>query len=197
MIDLNLIIKIIGDNINLVSLATGIFAGETLILTLATIISSTNTSLIWRVLVFAYVGELISEFFFFFLGRTKLIHKLNKIKKFKKGFKKSEKIIDKLVNKNILMTLFYSKFTYGFRTLTVIYLGYKRIPLKKFIRAELIVMALAVSIVVTIGYLVGQGYRIALYIFRSFEIAITITLILLFFYFLLNQKYIKWLNKNG
>ena len=63
--DLGLISQLVGDNVILLSLLAGIFAGETVILTLSTIISSTNSSLIWQVLIFSYIGELIAEFFFF------------------------------------------------------------------------------------------------------------------------------------
>ena len=193
--DLGLISQLVGDNVILLSLLAGIFAGETVILTLSTIISSTNSSLIWQVLIFSYIGELIAEFFFFFLGRTKLIYQLNKIQKFRSGLKKSGKIIDKLTDKSVLKTLFYSKFIYGVRTLTVIYLGYKRTSWKNFIKTELIVMGMAVSLVVAIGYFIGQGYKIALYLFRSFKIAMTIVFILFFVYYLLNKRIYRMLDE--
>ena len=49
-------------------------------------------------------------------------------------------------------------------------------------------MGMAVSLVVAIGYFIGQGYKIALYLFRSFKIAMTIVFILFFVYYLLNKR---------
>jgi|TARA_B100001971_G_C18043864_1_gene459101 membrane protein DedA with SNARE-associated domain len=190
MFDFSIIADFIGNNPILISLAAGLFAGETVILSIA-ILASGGLFSIWTLLIFSYIGELIADFLYFAIGRTRLIHKLNKIKKFKIGFDKTGRVIDKLTHKNILLTLFYSKFIYGVRTLTIFFLGYRKIPWKKFIVAEVIVMFLAVSLVVGIGYSVGQGYRIALNIFRSFEIAITLAFLTLFISYLMKKNLIE------
>ena len=190
MFDFSIIADFIGNNPILISLAAGLFAGETVILSIA-ILASGGLFSIWTLLIFSYIGELIADFLYFAIGRTRLIHKLNKRKKFKIGFDKTGRVIDKLTHKNILLTLFYSKFIYGVRTLTIFFLGYRKIPWKKFIVAEVIVMFLAVSLVVGIGYSVGQGYRIALNIFRSFEIAITLVFLTLFISYLMKKNLIE------
>ena len=98
-------------------------------------------------------------------------------------------------HKNIFVTLFYSKFVYGVRTLTTIFLGYKKIKWKNFIIAEIIVMFFAVSLVVIVGVLIGNGYKIALGIFKSFKIALTLVFVSLFIFYLVQKNLVKYISK--
>ncbi len=178
----------------ILSLSAGLFAGETAIISLA-ILSANGFFNIWIVFVFAYIGEVVADTIYFAIARLKFFHKLNKIKKFPKTFKKTDEIIKKLSNKSIFLTLLYSKFIYGVRTLTVLFLGYKKIKWKKFIVAECFVMLIVMSIIVPVGWFAGKGYKIAIDIFRSIEIAITIIVISLVLFFLAKKTINKILNR--
>ena len=188
------IILSISQNPYLISLFAGLLFGETVILAIS-ILAAGGLFPIWIVLVFSYLGELISDFFYFWIGRSAIIHRLNKIEKFSKEFHKTNNVIDKMSHKNIFVTLFYSKFVYGVRTLTTIFLGYKKIKWKNFIIAEIIVMFFAVSLVVIVGVLIGNGYKIALGIFKSFKIALTLVFVSLFIFYLVQKNLVKYISK--
>jgi len=173
----------------LASLLIGIFTGEEVILILA-FLSSQGVLPLWIVFVFVPIGTFITDIFFFFIGKTKLINKIKDWKHFSKGYSKTDKFVGKLTKEKHILALFYTKFIYGTRIVTLIFLGLRGTKYSQFFKYNIIITILWAMIVIPLGYLAGKGYIIILNIFRSVELGLLFLLIFIILFFLIK----KWIS---
>ncbi len=173
----------------LVSLLIGIFTGEEVILVLA-FLSAQGVLPLWIVLVFVPMGTFICDVFFFSLEKTRFVKRIKEWKYFSKGYEKLDAHIGKLTKDRHIHTLFYTKFIYGTRIVTLIFLGLKEIKYSKFFKYNIVVTIIWALIVIPLGYLAGKGYQIIVDVFRSVELGLLFILILVIVFFTIK----KWIS---
>ena len=152
----------------LISFLVGLIFGVESIMILAFL--GTNSALSYVVLfIFGLLGLVISDSFYFAIGKYKL---LNKFSFNKKTSKKIHKALHFLTKRNLFFTMMYTKVAYGVSIAALIYFGLKDISWKRFLRANIIINIIGVSAAINLGWLAGNGYKSILIIFKRVEIAI-------------------------
>jgi len=155
----------------LIALLGGIFAGEEVIMTLS-FFASKELIPLWVVFVFCSIGIFICDLFFFLIGRLRIVKNLSEVERIARMYGKLDKIISKLTKESTILALFYTKFIFGTRILTLIYLGIKRTKIKDFVLSIIIVIILWMSVVVSIGFFAGVAFFRILEIFKNLQLAI-------------------------
>ncbi|MFH1525865.1 MAG: hypothetical protein ABIG69_04300, partial [Bacteroidota bacterium] len=77
-----------------------------------------------------------------------MFHKFKKIEKLTKLYKKADNLIMKVSKKSTFLTILYSKFIYGTRIFTLVYLSSKKTKWQKFLVSELLALMVWMSITV-------------------------------------------------
>ncbi len=151
----------------------GIFGGEETIFILSILAVQNNINFL-IIIFFSYLGILVSDIIWFFLGRTKLFNWLIKRKIFSKVYYHFDKTLDKVTKGNDFKALLFTKFLYGLRIITIMYLARERMKFKQFLKYSLIIVGIWTIVVCSLGFAAGQGVKIALIISNN----LTLTLIL-------------------
>ncbi|MFH1901981.1 MAG: hypothetical protein ABIK26_07010 [Candidatus Omnitrophota bacterium] len=167
---------------------SGILGGEELILSLV-FLSSLGLFPLWWILIFVTLGEFISDIVIFSLGRIDLFHKFKKIEKLTKLYKKADNLIMKVSKKSTFLTILYSKFIYGTRIFTLVYLSSKKTKWQKFLVSELLALMVWMSITVVIGWFAGASIKQFSLAFKN--TGLTIALLVIFIILIIMMK--KWI----
>lgn len=188
--DWQIFIGLFEKNSHLISFLGGLFAGEEVVATLA-FMAAKGIMPLWVVVVFAGFGVFICDLFFYSIGRLHFFNSLKDIKKFSVFYDNFDSVILKVTKQKPVVALFYTKFIFGTRIITLIYTGMKKVSLKKFIVFDLLICFLWISIVVGIGYLAGRGYIFISEVLKNTFIGIGFVFTLIFIIFFVK----KWIAK--
>ncbi len=169
---------------------SGILGGEEVIISLV-FLSAMGLFPLWWILIFVTLGEFISDFTIFSLAKLKFFHKFKKIERITRLYEKADKFIVKVSKKSTFLTILYSKFIYGTRIFTLVYLSSKKTRWKKFILSEFLVLIAWMSITVTVGWFAGVSIKQLSAIFKNIEFTLLLLLILIIF--IIGVK--KWIQK--
>ncbi len=175
----------------LLSFLGGLIGGEEIIMTLSFFSAAEELLPLWHIMVFASIGVFISDIIVFSIGRMETMKNFKKLESFSKVYKKIDRVITRLSKKRVFLTLLYTKFMYGARVLTLLYLGMGKTNYKRFLIADFLVVAIWIIPVTMVGWLGGSGYRWVMTLFKSIEIAAF--LIVLFIIILIFLR--KWIRK--
>jgi len=188
MINIDFLIPLFSNYGIIILLVCGVIGGEELIISLV-FFSIMGLFPLWWILVFVTLGEFISDLGFFSLGRTKIFYKFKKMDKLVKVYEKADRFIIKISRESVFLTLLYSKFIYGTRIFTLVYLSSKKIKWRKFLVSEVLVLIVWMSITVLITWFSGVGIKKVNSIFKNTEL--TITLIFVFIIAIIMLR--KWI----
>jgi len=166
-----------------VSFFSGLFAGEIAILTLS-FLSAQGFFPLGTLFLFAWIGEIVADLIYFEIGRFKIFGKV----KTSKLFGRVDSFISSVSRESVFLAVLYSKFVYGLRTATVIFLGIKNVDRKNFILSEIIVSGIVMAILVPIGWAAGKGFTILMDHFKNIQFSITLLIILVVVFFLVRNK---------
>lgn len=140
----------------LVSFIAGIL-GEEAVLFL-TILQSINGVRLEVVLLFAPVGLLIIDIFYYLVGQVRFLKKISdEIKKIEVHKGILPRII-RFSNKRPLFAMMITKFIYGTRSGLIIYLSSQRMTFKRFLIYNLIALELWAFITIPIAWLFGRWW---------------------------------------
>lgn len=109
----------------------------------------------WTLFIFCCLGSFAIDTILFLLGRFGLKYK-NLFKRFHHRYNKISDFIQG-ISKNEFWILFITKFVYGARTFSVIYLSLEGVSLKRFLLIDVAVILVWMFIVTGFGWLVGRG----------------------------------------
>lgn len=174
----------------LASLLGGLFAGEEFTLFLA-FLSSRGYYPLWIVYVFSFTGVFIMDFLFYQFGRLRFVHKLFRFRFFTKAYSFINLFVQKITYKHKFLILLYTKFIFGTRLISLIYLGIEKTSYRTFLITDFFVTLLWTIVIVTFGYFIGKGYSILYDIFKSVQISLAFILIMLLLFFIFR----KWIRK--
>lgn len=122
------------------------------------------------VIISAFIGTLIGDQFYFFIGRKKGYAFLNKRPYLKTKIKK----FNTLLEKYNMWVIFGFRFLYGLRTVAPFVIGLSSISAINFLILNIISAAVWAAAIGTLGYYFGRGIEIILDDVKKYEIWILI-----------------------
>lgn len=164
----------------LISFLSGFISEEILIL----LAVSSGTGLIpfWIVFIFGFLGLILIDSVYFFVGKTRLIDKLKEIDFLRRKLENHKKFFKK-VDRSSGRALFVSKFVLGTRFLTILFLSSEGIGYGRFIVRDIIGAFAWVSVFLPLGWLAGKGLVSLLGIVKNIELFLVGPLVVILFYF--------------
>jgi membrane protein DedA with SNARE-associated domain len=172
------------------SYLVGVFLGEETIMFLS-FLSSQGYLPILTVFIFSTLGTFTSDLFFFSISKIRYFQNLEKESSLYRQYQKIDTLVGRLTKENHLLILFYTKFIYGTRIMTIMYLGVKGVSFRKFLIFNSIITILWSLVIVSLGWLAGQGYLFILDLFRNIQLAIFFILLLIIVLLVIK----KWIQK--
>lgn len=174
----------------------GTLLGGEVVILIASFLAFLGFFNIYLVLLISTIGIIISDSFWYWLGwnskdfinRSNFLFRLVRYPNY---------LLENHFNHRIGKLLILSKFIYGTRTATLVASGYQRLPYRRFIYYNLISIFLWISIVVTLGYLMGfswhylERYNNYLQYFAFSGLIVLVVFKLIFRYFIRANKIIK------
>ncbi len=174
----------------IITYCASVLWGDATILTLA-FISAQGTFPIWIVFVFGFLGTLTGDCLWFLLTKLNFWKKVKRWNKFYDKYKKIDERIQRLGKRSDLTVLIITKFLYGTRILTIIYVGLKKISFRKFLLYDGIATVFWIIAMAGIGYATGKGFQIILNVFKNVQLALALLIVIIIIFIVLD----KWINK--
>ena len=141
-----------------VSFIGGLLGGNETLLFLS-ILASGGFLNIYYLFIFFYIGSLISDSLWFLLGRSKLFEVVWRIRWVSKFYPNLGKFL-RHITKNKFWLLFITKFLYGSKILTLLYLSRQKIKYGYFIKCISIINLIWVSFIIFFGWSAGMGVHL-------------------------------------
>jgi membrane protein DedA with SNARE-associated domain len=110
-------------------------------------------------IVFSALAVALMDYIWFSIGRIKSLSKLKRVKTLHRTYTKAKEFIEEIKDEVILLTM--AKLTYGLGVPTMIYLGRMGMPVKRFFRYNLTIIAIWTLVIAGSSWLVGRTYIIA------------------------------------
>lgn len=139
----------------LVCFMGALLGGEETVLLLAAF-AARDLYPVWIVFVFCFLGVFVADAIWFYIGRLEVISKLKNTKYFKSHSENARDFLDRKVKSNHFTLLMSTKFLYGLRLITIMYLG-RRMKFRQFLWYNSIVAAIWTVAIVGLGWFAGQG----------------------------------------
>ncbi len=131
------------------------FFGETIVLTAAGLAAHGHFS-VWSVVVWSYLGTVISDGGWFLLARP-VARYLDKDRVRRQRYEKVLTWLDRRFGARPERALLFIKFLYGTRIATIVYLSLRRVGVWVFLRLNFLGTGVWLSVIVTVGWLAGKG----------------------------------------
>jgi membrane protein DedA with SNARE-associated domain len=177
----------------LIGFLGSIIAGETIIIPLG--ILSAQTSINPFLAFFScYLGVFLADYFWFLIGKKNLIKKIFPIF-YRLENKKLPETFRKLLLEKTLYSMIIVKFSYGFRILTILYLGDRFRKTKEFLMYNSLAVFLGTGIIFLLGWLIGKGVGNFITFFEDIRFGITLVLILTLVLICIVKLFEKWFTK--
>ncbi len=184
----------------LISFIGGLFAGEEVIATLS-FLSAQGYINIWVVFIFCFIGILICDLLFFSVGKFRIFSKFSRFKRLVHFSNRVDNLVIKITKKSTIRALLYTKFIFGTRILTLVYLGFRGTQYKDFLKSDFIVGILWMVIVVSIGWFAGASFRKIIEIFANLQLAFGVLILFVAIIFIIfkiiENKLAKEIEENG
>lgn len=181
----------------LVAFFGALIGGEETVLLLAAF-AARDLYPIWIIFVFCFLGVFIADAIWFFVGRSRMVTRLKEHRYFKVHSERARDFISNKFKGNHFVLLMSTKFLYGLRLVTIMYLG-RRMKFRKFIIYNLVVAAIWTAAIVGLGWFAGQGIGWLWDTYKDVQMIIaTIIIIAIVFYILkiiLGKVTAKWATK--
>ncbi len=178
-----------------VLIVSGFIGGEEVIIS-SVFLSVMGLFPLWWVIVFVTMGEFVSDITIFALGKTKSLNRFKKSKRLTGAYEKADKFITRISKESTFLTILYSKFIYGVRIFTLLYLSSKRTAWKRFLVADILVMSVWFPIVIAISWFAGISAKQLSLLFKHIEITILLLVILIIAIIVVRkQVQTRWLKR--
>lgn len=169
----------------------GFLAGEEMLLIL-TYLANAGHFPFWHLMVFTFLGITLCDFTFYFIGKLKLVQSyINNSKRLSHSFDKISNIYYNVCKHSTWKILLYTKFIYGTRLISLVYLGMRNVSVKEFLRLNIIIGISWLLIVVSIGIILSESIELIINTFHSIQMVSLFILV-----FIIVGIYIKkWIEK--
>lgn len=167
----------------LVSFFGALIGGEETVLLLS-VFAARDYYPIWIVFVFCFLGILVADSVWFFVGRLKVVTKMRGHKYFKEHSDRAGDFIDNKFRGNHFVLLMSTKFLYGLRIMTLMFLG-RRIKFKEFFIYNSIVVAIWTIVIVSFGWFAGRGVGWLWDTYRNIQVLILVGIVIIVAFYIL------------
>jgi len=154
-----------------------LIGGEETVLLLS-VLAARDFYPIWIVFVFCFLGILVADSVWFFIGRLEVVTKFKEHKHLKGHSDKIRDFIDIKFKGNHFLLLLSTKFLYGLRIMTLMFLG-RRIKFKEFFVYNTIIAAIWTIVIVGFGWFAGRGVGWLWDTYRSLQLLIIVGIIII------------------
>jgi len=113
----------------------------------------------WIVLIFCSLGMLCNDIMWFLAGKIKILSRMKKYKWIHNSYKRAKEEIEVAPSSRFLLILI--KFAYGIAIPILMYLGRRKMTLRKFVTINSTIIFLWSSAIVTTGWVIGKTSEIA------------------------------------
>ncbi|NCN99412.1 hypothetical protein COU62_03255 [Candidatus Pacearchaeota archaeon CG10_big_fil_rev_8_21_14_0_10_35_219] len=186
---IDLIVNLFGAYSYLLYFIAGLFTGEAGIVFLMVLVVHGTIPFLPMILLFL-LGALVIDIVIYIIA-TKGLSKLKKYHLISKGSEKLGMVIDKYVRGNEFYAILIAKFLQGTNLVLLVYLSVEKLDYKKYIKYDLLATLIWITEMAIIGWLVGQGFKIVLTVFKSIQLAILFLIVVLVILYFIQ----KWLDK--
>ena len=191
---LQALISLISSHIYIASFLAGFFGGEeTAILFLTLLIN--NKYLILIFFIFFQIGTLVMDLVIFLFSRTKAFDSIVKKEFASKSYKQFVYIMNKYGHKNPFVTILITKFIYGTRMVTLIYMAREKLKFGRFMAYNVIITFIWMSVVTALGLAVGASVSAIISSVKRVELGIILFFALSILIYVINMRIKKWLLK--
>ncbi|MDO8572326.1 MAG: hypothetical protein Q7S11_00985 [bacterium] len=139
----------------------------------------------------SYAGTVTSDFIWFSLGKTKFLSGFITHRYTQTTVNAVAGSLNKISKGSHLSALIVTKFLYGTRIIILLYMSQINLPLKEFMRHNMVATFIWLTVVTVIGFLAGKGLTYLLKIFENITIALGIILLIVLSFFMIQL----WFNK--
>lgn len=188
---INNTIPFIHTNGPLIAFIVGILGGEESFITIS-FFAAQGLFSIWTVLIFCFLGNILGELLVFSLGQTKLVSSLKKWERTSGGYRKLHEILHKVGRGDRFSLLAITKFVYGTRMVTILYLSIEKMKFTKFLLYSILVDIPWIVLVVSLGWFAGKSFNTITTLFNDIKLAILFLVILAFAIYYAH----KWITKS-
>lgn len=132
-------------------------------------------------MIFSFLGIFVHDLVIFLFAKSKFSDRIGKMKMFSGIYKKARSI---KLRRKVPLIVFASKFVYGTRAATIVFLGIKKYSLKSYLIYNTLSIIAWSFIMLPLGWLAGRGFTRLLHIAKGIEwflVAGLITIILFYF----------------
>jgi membrane-associated protein len=179
----------------IISYLAPILGGENAVLVVA-FLSAKGYFPLWIVIIFAFLGMISIDSFWFLMTRSKWAKKVKKWNRKSENYRKLEASIEKMSHKNDIFILLISKIMIGTRILILIYLGLRKLTFKKFFLYNLIPTFIWSVALCYIGWFAGKGFYSLQKISNNLFITLTYVGIVIILFYVILRLLRKWLIKD-
>jgi membrane protein DedA with SNARE-associated domain len=177
------LLSVLAGHFGLISFFVAMLSEETLFL--LAILSGSGSFPFWTLFVFGFFGIILADTIYFFLGHTKLFQYIRHNYFISKRYFTIRKKLVKFSDKNKLVFLILSKFIYGTRAASALFLGARKMNFAYFIAADILAVLVWESVMLPLAWLSGKGIYSLLKIIRGFERFFFVILLLFAIYYLI------------
>ncbi len=191
---LQILINLISTHIYIASFLAGFFGGEeTAIVFLALLINSKILILIF--FIFFQIGTLTLDSLIFLPSKTKAFDFVVRREFASKGYKQFVYIMNRYGHKKPLVTMLITKFVYGTRIVTMIYMAREKLNFSRFMVYNVIITFIWMSVVTAVGLAIGVSVSAFISSVKIVELGIILFFILSFIGYFINMRIKAWLLK--
>lgn len=151
------------------------------------ILSGAKVIPLWIVVTFGFIGNVIHDILFFFIGKSRYLARFNKRFRISNKSKEIVRFLDKFRGKDNFFPLFLCKFIYGTRMLTIVYVSHRERLFSRFLLVDTLANILWFAIMMPIAWLAGKGFIEALHIIKGFEKIMTLIFVFSILIILINK----------
>lgn len=166
------------------------FFGESVVIA-AAFLAGQGIWSVWIVFILSFLGTIISDSLWFTGGSGIKKFASKKITTNTHSIKHTLQAIERITNGKTFLSLLFIKFLYGTRIITIFYLASQKFPFRKFLLYNTLGTIIWLIIMITVGWLLGQGVKLIMVDFTYIEFAfLGLVIIIMCIKFL-----IKWITK--
>ncbi|MFH1451968.1 MAG: VTT domain-containing protein [archaeon] len=170
----------------LICLVATFIGGEETIMFLSAL-AGQGVFAIYIVLIFSFVGIMISDFMWFFIGKIEGLNYFKRYEVVSKNYSRAKKFISKHTGDNEFFILLSTKFFYGIRVVALAYVGRKKMKFSKFLFYNSIVNIVWILTFAIVGFFAGKGISMFLNIYENVSFLLVLFFgILVFLYVIKN-----------
>jgi len=137
------------------------------------------------VLIILVLGDVIPDVIYYYIGRFGSRRKI--IEKYGSHLN----LLEKLWREHGKKTMFFSKIAYGLSTPLLISAGLVKMPIRQFVSYTIPISITLYTVIITIGYYLGNSYQLAAKYINFAEIIIAVIFVIFIAVYVFSAKYAR------